>query len=137
MHLVTVIGAVVPAVRMSGPASGRCTVAPRPEASQRLSLVLEIRDDLQQVDDFEYDQDASVWTKQCQATTFAFDGNIRLHDCTYTGAIDLRQVGQVQQQIACAGGRQCLQMSPQPFAVSPDRRVAAKIEYGDTAGFSD
>src|SRR3981081_1896155 len=122
--------AILPQARSSGPASGRCRVALRPEAGQRFNLILEVRDDLQKVDHLQYEQHPTAWTEQCQATTSTLEGNIRFYYRADARAIDLREVCHVQQQIAYAVGQQLLELPTQQLATTRDRRTAPKIEHG-------
>src|SRR6266851_8352823 len=88
--------------------SGFCGVTSGLEAGQRLGLILKARDNIKQVDHLKHPQHPAARTEQFQVTTLTSEGKIQPCDGANGGTIHLRQVGQVQQQLANAMGNQFL-----------------------------
>ncbi len=110
----------------------------RPEASQGLSLFLKARDDVEQTEHPEYFQHTATRTEQFQVAALASERNVRCNDDAHTGTVNLRQVCQIQEQLARAAGNQFSQVAAQQLALTAvDGRSSAKVQNGHIAGFPD
>jgi len=109
-----------------------------PEAGHGLGLILETRDDFEQVQHAEYLAHAATRTEESQAATLACERDISRSNDAKAGTIDLAQVCEIQEQLAHAAVEQALETAAQQLAFTvADGRPSAKVQYGDIAILPD
>ena len=108
------------------------------EAGQGLIFVVEGGDHVQETKGVERQQGTAGRPYKSQVATLVAKTGVYLNEDAETGAINVTQSGEIQQQPAGPAGDQFFQLGSQQLALTvADGRPSPEVQDDDVAGFTD